>query len=288
MDIVFKRGINDSKFINNNKLYFKSKRVNMDRHIHCSGKICANSFFSLQNRNFIAIYIFILFFSLSVYNHTNFIMRPTEFFIPILLLVIIIDIKNHINTLIIGIFLLSYLLAVELVNNGLSNVGYALSNLRYWLYAIIFICLAKIFAAIDLQKNKKIIQIALFTAVILIISIYILIDAGNIFIRNYFGSYLINEELAVKENIRIAGVSTSFFFIALFILYFLNVARIFRYLIVTSAIIIFYFSGSRQFLVTLFIIYIFLFFSKKDFFLLLTIFIFGFSTILTYIHTPIG
>lgn len=130
----------------------------MNESINSSRGKKIKNFFSLQNRNFIIIYIFTLFFSLSVYNHTNFVVRPTEFFIPILFIVVIINVKKHIEILAIGILLLSYLLAVELINNGLSDVGYALSNLRYWLYAVIFICLAQTFATIDLQQNKKVIQ----------------------------------------------------------------------------------------------------------------------------------
>lgn len=248
----------------------------------------SNKFLSFEHRHNVIAFIGILFVSLSIYNHTNFLIRPTEIIMPFILLFIILKFNNIKEVIYIGTIVVIYLLIVEITNNGIANLNYALANLRYWVYAIIFASLAKIFAKIDLKEYQKTIILFIFISIVLILLIYFGIYLGNTFLRDFFGYALISEEIAVKEGIRIAGVSTYFIFTSLVLLYALNAKPIYRYLIVCSTIVLLCFNFSRQFMASFVLLYAILFFNKKDISIMIILIVALFSSFLAYLQNLSG
>lgn len=208
-------------------------------------------------------FIYILFITLSIYNHTNFILRPTEIFIPILLLYVFAYFRQAQKIIFFGMIMLVYLFLVELVNSGFSGLAEALGRIRFWAYAIIFLVLAKFFSTFNLVAYKKTILKAIFLSMFLIAIIYAFIYLDISFVKIYFSSYSINEDLLIASGERISGVSTSIIFLFLILVYLLGFEKKVKAGIIVFALIILFFTLSRQNFVTFLALYAVLFFSFR-------------------------
>jgi hypothetical protein len=208
--------------------------------------------------------IVVTFLILSIYNHSFKYIRPTELLIPFVLIIIYLKLHTIRKLLIPSIVLLSYLVLVYLINDATL---YGAHIMQYWVYAIVFVLLAKIFVSqIDIFKYKNFILKMFFISLFIILTIYTL----NFFKFNptlIFFSSLSDEDLKLLKDgfvdDRIPGVSFSILFLGLLLFYIYKVKLKYHIFLLLISLTIFYFNSSRQVLITFFLMYIFLFIKMR-------------------------
>ncbi len=226
---------------------------------------------NIEKNTYTVLFIYILFITLSVYNGTNQVLRPTELFIPFLILVVISKINTIKRVLTIGFLLLFYLVSVDTFNNGFSPM--TLNRSRIWGYAIVFFALAKIFVSIDFSKYKKTINKAMIISIILIFLIYFLLYLANPIAIKYFSPESIMNTGTIdsfRETNRLLGVSPIIliFFLILIYVNYTRINRIVIYLFFIN-IFMFFFLQSRTFLFTFLIVFLILYGSRRLWYVLL-------------------
>ncbi len=207
------------------------------------------------------LFIYTLFIALAIYNQTNTMLRPTELLTPFLFLVVLSQYRQIKHIILLGIFLLSYLILVDFSNNGFTPSTFSRS--RIWLYAILFIASAKIFVSIDQIKYKQTIFNAFLLSIGIILLAYLLIYLRIPFALHYLSPMAIMKNTQFFESGRILGVSTTLFLFFLIYAYLNNMSRFFIHFLFLSQIFLFFIQQSRTALFTFLIVYILLFFSKK-------------------------
>lgn len=229
-------------------------------------------------------FVYTLFFSLCVHHSSINIIRPIEFFIPILTIIILARLHLIKNILIIFIIFIIYLYIVDIINNGLT--GYLLSRGRYWIYLFIFIALAKIFVSINYFVYKRTIHKAILFSIFIIIFIYLMLYLKVSFFLNYFAHYE-DHLLYMWEAGRIVGIPIDIFILFLVFSYQYKFQKKFNYSIIIVTLFLFIFMQSRTTLVTIVGIYIILFFSRKTIIKMSLLFIIIYPTLIVFLQTLI-
>lgn len=226
-------------------------------------------------------FIYTLFISFCVHHSSINIIRPIEFFIPILLLIVLTKLHMIKNIIIVFLITITYLYIVDIFNNGIT--GYLLSRGRYWIYLFLFIALAKIFVSINYNIYKKNIHKAILISILTILFIYTMLYLKIGIFLKYFAHYE-THLIYMWEQGRIIGVPITVFILFLILSYQYSFKKKFNYYILLIALFMFIFMQSRTTLITIVGIYIILFFSKKAILKMSIIFIVLYPTLIAFLE----
>ncbi|MDW2022526.1 hypothetical protein INT50_01080 [Vibrio diabolicus] len=190
-----------------------------------------NSNQSMGNYYFVSLTLI----SLTLFNYTNFLVRPIELIIPVLFVVAVANIdklpKLSLGALLIFIlFLLS-----QYINYEVSEITKAITHLRNWLYLFLYLVLASLISKLKFWRFD--ISMPLLIGISLIVAVYILSKLGVPLVRDFFTPYRIMYEENVLTGKRVIGNSFHLLGVV-FLLFYLGVVKRYVFLIALSALLL--------------------------------------------------
>ncbi len=223
--------------------------------------------------------IYITFLILSVYNYTFDYFRPTEAVILFVLLILLVNFNKISKLAIYGILLITYLLMVLLLSVDGSLIPYGIHNLQFWVYAIIFLALSKLFADIDLEEHKEVIMKAVWISLAFLILIYTLNSFG--FSPTLALAGKIPSEFE-ESGIRVPGFSYAVIFFIAVLFYLFKARKMHYFYFISGVLVLFYFNASRQAIIAFFLVMMVLHLSYKIIVPLIIVLILSYSILFTF------
>ncbi len=207
-------------------------------------------------------FIYILFISMSIYPPGPGVLKPPDLLLFFLVLVALSQLDYIKNILLIGMLLVTYLFIVDIVNNGVK-VSTLYTGGKTWIYAVLFIVFAKIYASINFYKYQKSIIHAIYLSIAIIIIIYISLYFRIPFSMRYFTNVSEHLNSQYWAGGRVSGIYITVLMSFLLISYINHIKYKLNYILLTSELSLYLIVQSRTQLFTFLVLYVVLFFSKK-------------------------
>lgn len=203
-----------------------------------------NSKQSMGNYYFISLALI----SLTLFNYTNFLIRPIELIVPVLFVVAIANIDKLPKLLLVALLIFSLFLVSQYINHEASDITKAITHLRNWIYLFLYIILACLICKLHFWRFD--ISTPILIGISIIVAVYVLSKLSVPLIRDFFTPYRIMYEENVLTGRRVIGNSFHLLGVVFLLFYFGMVKRTVFFIALPVLLLVLVLSQSRTQLLT--------------------------------------